>query len=191
MVVTEAPSQATANVMQERAGEPSDQDRAGPAHAVLAADVRAGQELMAAQKVREMGAGLDRCPDRAAVDRQRKISHEAQACRAARSSATTKSFRLYSSVMPFRRACSGPRFDRAAKQAPVRTGRQKSARHPERRWAQSRSPRSRRGIFSARDRADGTDRMRELSRLLAELVESQRAPPDSFGTRMARISSSG
>jgi len=67
------PSQATANVMQERAGEPSIrtvQARTRPCSQPMCVPVR---KLMAAQKVREMGAGSIVAPTARPLIVQRKI----------------------------------------------------------------------------------------------------------------------
>ena len=47
----------TANIRQERIGPAVDQDRAGAAHAVLAADVGAGEPEVVAQRVGQQPAG--------------------------------------------------------------------------------------------------------------------------------------
>ena len=56
-VVIAAPSRLTANSRQERTGRAVDQDRAGAADAVLAADVGAGQPEVVAERVGEQPAG--------------------------------------------------------------------------------------------------------------------------------------
>ena len=65
-----------------------DQERAGAAHAVLAAEVRAGQQLALAQEVGEMRARLDRGGDRPAVDGETDGPHGRLARWTARSRAT-------------------------------------------------------------------------------------------------------
>ena len=68
-VVSSRPSACTASIRQERTGSPSKQDRAGAAHAVLAADVGAGQAQVVAQEVGEQQARLDLPLVGPAVDR--------------------------------------------------------------------------------------------------------------------------
>ena len=53
MVVTSAPSACTANIRHERTAVAVDQHRARAAHAVLAAEVRAGEPAVLAQVVGE------------------------------------------------------------------------------------------------------------------------------------------
>jgi hypothetical protein len=58
-----------------------EQDRAGPAHAVLAADVRAGQTQLVAQPVHQRQAGLHLRRARNAIDLDRdRIQRFAHAC---------------------------------------------------------------------------------------------------------------
>src|SRR5215218_4444524 len=70
-----------------------DLDGARAAHAMLAAEVGAGQALALAQEVREVCARLDLRFERAAVDGQRDLLHAAIRC-IARRSATACSWRL-------------------------------------------------------------------------------------------------
>ena len=58
-VVTSVPSACTANIRHERTASPSTQHRAGAAHAVLAAEVRAGQVAVLAEEVGQGQPRLD------------------------------------------------------------------------------------------------------------------------------------
>jgi hypothetical protein len=60
---------------------------------MLAADMRTGKELILAQEIREVASRLDFGLDLAPIDRQGHGSHAAQACLAARWSATGASCR--------------------------------------------------------------------------------------------------
>src|SRR5581483_7566087 len=80
-----------------------DQQGAGAADAVLAADMRAGQELLLAQEIGEAGARLDHRADRGAVDREAKRLHAA-ASASARRSATRWTPRSIGSSAPRRSA---------------------------------------------------------------------------------------
>src|SRR5581483_11632166 len=72
---------------QARADAPTvEEDGAGAADAVLAADVRAGQPELVAEEVGEQRAGLAVAAPRYAVDRQ--LDHAANACASARSATT-------------------------------------------------------------------------------------------------------
>ena len=89
MVRTEAPSQATAKVMHERAGRAVDLERAGAAHAVLAAEVRSGEPAAFAQEVGEVRARLDLLVQRLAVHRH---AHAGQGHGSARSTRSARRF---------------------------------------------------------------------------------------------------
>src|SRR4051812_16669347 len=65
-----------------------DQDRAGAADAVLAAEMGAGQVAAFAQEIGQMRARPDRSGNRLAVDGERNLVHAPAACRTARASAT-------------------------------------------------------------------------------------------------------
>ncbi len=75
-------------------GRAVDQHGAGAAHAVLAADVGAGEELVLAQEIGEVQSRLDIRPHLASVDGKGNGSHDAHACRAARLSATGARWRI-------------------------------------------------------------------------------------------------
>ena len=64
-----------------------DQDGAGAAHAVLAAEMRAGEPAMLAQEVAEVRARLDHRGDRPAVDRERDRRHGRNTWSSARATA--------------------------------------------------------------------------------------------------------
>ena len=68
-VVIAWPSACTANIRQERTGAPSTDHRAGAAHAVLAADMRAGEQQVVAQEIAQQQARLDLAPIGRAVHR--------------------------------------------------------------------------------------------------------------------------
>ena len=58
-VASSRPFACTANIRQERIGDAVDEDGAGAAHAVLAADVRAGEAELVADEVDEQQARFD------------------------------------------------------------------------------------------------------------------------------------
>src|ERR1700742_33001 len=65
-----------------------DQQRAGAAHAVFTAKMRAGQVELVAEKVRQMRAWIDRLVDRAAVDGEADRGHAVASSMARRRIAT-------------------------------------------------------------------------------------------------------
>ena len=67
MVSTSAPSHCTASIRQPRTISPFDAHRAGAAHAVLAADMAAGEREILAQEIDQCLARLDAGADPLAV----------------------------------------------------------------------------------------------------------------------------
>ena len=68
MVSTVAPSHCTASIRQPRTISPFDPHGAGAAHAVLAADMAAGEREVVAQEVDQRLARFDALADALAVD---------------------------------------------------------------------------------------------------------------------------
>ncbi len=73
MVSTRQPFACTASIRQPRTISPSTRTRAGAAHAVLAAGVRAGQAEFLAQEIDQVLARLHAPADLGAIDRQRDV----------------------------------------------------------------------------------------------------------------------
>ena len=73
-VVISWPSACTASIRQERAGQAVEQDRAGAADAVLAAEMRAGEAERVAQEIGERQPHLDLGLVALAVHRQRDLA---------------------------------------------------------------------------------------------------------------------
>ena len=70
--------------MHERAGRSVDQNRTGPAHALLAAYMSRGEVKSIAKKIGQMSPGFDEFLEPLAIDEEVYLHHESKTSAAAR-----------------------------------------------------------------------------------------------------------
>ena len=150
-----------------------DHDGACAADAVLAPDMRAGQELVLAQEIGEVQARLDLGLHPAPIDGERQRLHEAHACFAARLSATGARLRRYSSFtfFPSRSCSTASRSSRSARSDPNAPPKQRSRIRDHDRSGFDGADHGAKPA-AGRIMQHAADRVGELAGLLAEFVKS-------------------